>query len=332
MGGSALRDEEMYKELKIDRVMELFFRATKGESLSAQKLADEYHVSTRSITRDLNSLKMFLADHRDVLGNAELEYSGTDHCYTLRMDHFLSNKELLAITKVLIGSRAFNQQELLELIKKLKLNTSAGDRTKLEQLIHKELYHYSEIGSDCGSIIELVWKITDCIEQKNVITITYHKMSREQVKRRIKPVSIMFSEYYFYLIAYKCDEENESTPFYFRIDRIVDITIHREKYELTRIQNVDEGILRQKSQFMWPGPERRICFEFTGPSVQAILDRLPTARIIDRTGNKSLIEAEVYGDGIKMFLLSQGAWVKVLGPEEFVQEMRDEIKKMQSLY
>ena len=327
-----MNTSEQYKEIKTDRVMELFFRALKGESLSAQQLSLEYNVSTRSITRDLNSLKMFLADHRDILGNAELVYSGSDHCYVLHMDSFLTNKELLAVTKVLIGSRAFGNQELLELIGKLKKNTSAGDRNKLEQLIHKELYHYSEIGCDCQSVIDNVWKITDCIERKNIISILYHKMDRTQVKRKIMPVSIMFSEYYFYLIAYKCEAETENIPFYFRIDRIVDITIHRETYTLTEKQNVDEGMLRRKSQFMWPGPERRIRFEFNGPSLQAILDRIPTARVIDRSDGRSIIEADVYGDGIKMFLLSQGSWVKVISPVEFVEEMKAEITKMKELY
>ena len=62
----------MEKEIKLDRVMELFFRAMKGESLSVQQLAFEYNVSTRSITRDINSLKAFLADHADILGYADV--------------------------------------------------------------------------------------------------------------------------------------------------------------------------------------------------------------------------------------------------------------------
>ena len=79
---------------------------------------------------------------------------------------------------------------------------------------------------------------------------------------------------------------------------------------------------------MWPGELRTIRFEFSGPSVQAVLDKLPTARVIERLGDKKyLIEAETYGDGIKMWLLSQGAWVKVVAPEEFVEEMKEEIEK-----
>ena len=327
-----MNNQEIDKGIKLDRVMELFLRAMKGEALSVQQLAYEYNVSTRSITRDINSLKNFLAEHMDILGYAELEYSSTNHCYTLKMDNFLSNKELLAITKILIGSRAFNNHDLLEIIKKLKMNTTVADRTRLDQLISKEIYHYSEIGSDCYSVIDNLWKLAGCIKNKNIISISYYKMSRDLVTRRIKPVSIMFCEYYFYLIGYMCEGSNPNMPIYYRIDRITDITVHRDKYVLTKEQNVDEGLLRRKSQFMWPGSSRRIRFEFTGPSVQAVLDRIPTAKVVEMQNGKSIIEAEVFGSGIKMFLLSQGAWVKVLAPDEFVQEMKAEIDKLRRMY
>lgn len=159
-------------------------------------------------------------------------------------------------------------------------------------------------------------------------------MNRERVKHKILPTSIMFPEYYFYLIAFKCEDGKciSDKPIYFRIDRITDIVVHRDTLSNKNLPTFDEGLLRKRSQFMWPGPLRKIRFEFTGPSVQAILDRIPTARIIDKYDGKNVIEAEVYGDGIKMFLLGQGAWVKLIAPDDFVEEMKEEIKKMQSLY
>ena len=63
-----------------------------------------------------------------------------------------------------------------------------------------------------------------------------------------------------------------------------------------------------------------------------MLDKLPTAKIIDRCKGRYVIEAEVYGDGIRMWILSQGDWVKVIGPEEFVEEGRNSIKKMTEMY
>ena len=141
----------------------------------------------------------------------------------------------------------------------------------------------------------------------------------------------MFSDYYFYLIAFPTDGDI-SKPLYFRIDRIKNITVHRKDFAADNLSEFDEGLLQQRSLLMWPGKLRTIRFEFTGPSVQAVLDKLPTAKIIDRDGGKYLIEAEVYGDGIKMWLLSQGAWVKVVAPEEFVEEMKEEVKNMEELY
>ena len=42
---------------------------------------------------------------------------------------------------------------------------------------------------------------------------------------------------------------------------------------------------------MWPGKLRTIRFEFNGPSVQAALDKLPTAKIIECLGGgKYLID------------------------------------------
>ena len=57
------------------RVLEIFFRGLRGEDLSVQKLADEYDVSTKSVTRSINDLKAFLADHRELVGYTELRYS-----------------------------------------------------------------------------------------------------------------------------------------------------------------------------------------------------------------------------------------------------------------
>ena len=314
-----------------DRVLEIFFRGLRGEDLSVQRLADEYEVSTKSVTRSLNDLKAFLADHRDLVGNTELQYSHQDKCYRLYMDEFLSNKELFALVEVMIGARAFSKEELLELTSKLKRFTTPEDRTKLNELVRKELYHYPEIKHDCDSVQEYLWQLVNCISEKQEISIDYYRMDRKWVTHRLRPASVMFTDYYFYLIAYMAEGLTDK-PYYFRIDRIRQITVHRKKFTTEDTPAFDEGLLRQRSLFMWPGKLQTIRFEFTGPSVQAVLDKLPTARIIERDGRKYLIEAEVYGKGIKMWLLSQGAWVKVVAPGEFVEEMKEEIAKIITYY
>ena len=131
----------------------------RGEDISVGELASEYGVSQKSISRNISDLKSFLADHRELVGNTQLEYSHKNKCYRLRMDEFLTNKELFSIAEVLIGARAFSRMELLTLIDKLKKFTTAEDRPKLNELIRKEIYHYPEVKHDCDSVEDLLWQI-----------------------------------------------------------------------------------------------------------------------------------------------------------------------------
>ena len=314
------------------RVLEIFFRGLRGEDLSVQELANEYNVSTKSITRSINELKDFIADHRDLVSNTELQYSYSDKCYRLFMDEFLTNKELFSLVEVMIGARAFSKMELLILVDKLKKFTTPEDRPKMNELIRKELYHYPEVSHDCESVQDNLWKIVNCITERKEISIEYYRTDRKWVTHRLRPASVMFTDYYFYLIAFRTDGKTDK-PYYFRIDRIKQITIHRKKFDAFDTPDFDEGMLRKRSLFMWPGKLRTIRFEFNGPSVQAALDKLPTAKIIECLGGgKYLIEAEVYGDGIKMWLLSQGTWVKVVSPAEYVEEIRNEIEAIAAYY
>lgn len=320
------------EQQKNKRMLEIFFRILKGERISLKNLAEEYQVSTKSINRDISQIKEFLSEHRDLMQNAELFYSHKDKAYILNNDELLKNKELFALVKIILGSRAMSKEDVLTIITKLKKFTTVKDKEKLENIIRKEVYHYHEVKSDCRSVIDNLWKIIQAIEDKRIITIIYYKMNRDEVKHKIKPVSVMFSEYYFYLIAYKADDENYK-PVYFRIDRISSIQEHRENFILERKYDFDEGDLREKNQFMFPGKTEKIRFEFSGLSLQAILDRLPTAKVVEKNGNTCIIEAEVnHGRGIIMYLLSQGSWVKVLSPQSLIDEIKEELNRMQDFY
>ena len=317
--------------LKKDRMLELFYRAMCGESISIKKMADEHGVSTKSISRDISEIKNFLSENRELVGNTELKYDSASKSYYIDLESFLLNKEIFAIVKMMIGCRAFNKTEIIKLISKLKRFTSPIGRNVLESFIRKEIYHYNEVHHDCESVIDNLWKLIRCINERKEITISYYKMSRELVERKLIPVAITFSDYYFYLIAFKAEDEKKQAV-YFRVDRIVNLVEHRTHHDCKEVYDFDEGALRERIQFMFPGSNRKIRFEFTGPSVQAILDKFPTAKVVDKDGKAFIIEAEVFGTGVNMFLLSQGSHVKPLAPQEFVDEMREEVEKMMELY
>ena len=311
-----------------DRTLEIFYTLIRGEFLSNRKIADRYGVSTRTVSRDIGRIQNFFYEHRDIMNNAEIVYSHKDKAYILKSDEFLKNSELFALVKVILGARCFSKEDTLTLIRKIKQFTTPNDRNLLESIIKKEVFHYREVRSDCDSVIDNLWRIVQCIEQRRCISIRYIKMDRTEVIRKLHPSAVMFSEYYFYLIAYEPDGEPAKAKYY-RIDRIRSIVEHREKYVLDQSNDFDEGELREKNQFMFPGDLVQITFEFSGLSLQSVLDRLPTARVIEKNGSKSIVTAEVnYGRGLIMYLLSQGSWIKVLSPQPLIDDMKGEIQKM----
>lgn len=312
---------------KQERILSIFFRALRGEELFVRQLADEYGISSKSVTRDINDIKAFFADQRELAGNVELVYSYQRKCYYLSMDDFLSSRELFALVEVIIGSRAFSKLETLQVTGKLKRFTSAEDRTLLDALVRNEIRCFSEVKHDCDSVQDNLWQLAHCIREQREISIDYYRMDRACVTHRLRPASVMFADHYFYLIAFFTQGDLEK-PIYFRVDRIRSIRVHRRSIDGRNAPVFDEGELRRRSLYMWPGELRVIRFEFSGPSVQAVLDKLPTARILERTGETYIIEAEVYGSGIKMWLLSQGRWVKVLEPAGFAAEMKEELELM----
>jgi len=312
------------------RLLEILFRAMRGEDISIKKLADTYGISTKSVSRDINKIKAFLSDNREMVSYAELVYDYTAKAYRLNSDEFLTDKEMFAVAKVILGTRAFSEINTAGLIAKFRKFTTVNDRKMLDEIVRKELYHYTEIKHDCESITETLWRLVNAIHEEREVTLSYHKVDRTLSEKRVQPVSIVFMEYYFYLIAYYPKKYDE--PRYFRVDRIKDIVTHRNTFELENIPDFNEGLLRNRCQFMFYGKLRKIRFIYTGSSVQAVLDRLPTAKIVERKPEQYTIEAETHGDGIKMFLLSQGAWVKVIAPDEFVREMGDTARAIADLY
>ena len=73
----------------------------------------------------------------------------------------------------------------------------------------------------------------------------------------------------------------------------------------------NQAIKSKRVQFMYGGKLQKIRFKYTGPSIEAVLDRLPTAEIEKQTEDGWIVRAEVFGKGIDMWLRSQGEYVQI---------------------
>ncbi len=290
----------------------MYEKLNRGEIINKKEFAKAFGTSEKSVQRDIDDLRAYLSECYENGDDITIDYDYIKGGYTLvkQEREFLTNDEILAISKVLLESRGFNKGEINQLIDKLLLQATPSARMDIKDLILKERFHY--IPPRHGKpLLNIMWDISTAIQHQERLSIDYTKMNRNIIHADIEPLAIMFSEFYFYLIAWYADHQ-KNYPTVFRIDRIIKMENTKEKFQIPYADRFNDGEFRKRVFFMYPGELKRIKFEYTGPSVEAILDKIPTAEIVKTESNKYTLKAECYGDGILMWLRGQGEYVKVL--------------------
>ena len=334
------------KQSKNTRTLDMYARLCEGKVLNKAEEAERFGVDERSIQRDIDDIRAFL-DERAVVNSSDtrvIEYDRRKKGFTMvgAEGSMMSNSEILAVSKILLESRAFNKKELGVILDKLISGCVPQKNMKLvSDLLANERFHYVELKHNLPSP-DMIWALGEAVKSCNVVELSYrrHMDGIQSVKRCVEPVAITFSDYYFYLIGYitRIDENGEpeaprkSHPAVYRIDRIDEYKILDKKFRIPYRNQFEDGEFRKRVQFMFPGELTRVTFRYRGPSPEAILDRLPTAEIKERKDDTCIIEAEVFGTGILMWLLSQGSNVELLKPESLRTEMKQRITEMMENY
>ncbi len=296
---------------KHDRVLEIYTRLMEGEVIKKQDLAEKYGVSPRSIQRDIDSIRDYLSNHIAKIGN------GTDIIYDYIAGGFraisprpvtLTNAELFTTAKILLESRALVKDEMKRIITELiKAGLPISDRKKMSELIQNELFHYVE--PHHGKVlVNQIWELGSAVYRHHLVELEYQKTNGEITRAVIKPVGIMNSEYYFYLIAYIGDKDTKypGYPTVYRIDRISHYKIQENVFRVPYRNRFEEGEFRKRIPFMYTGKLHRAKFIYKGSDINAILDRLPTAKAERQKDGNYIVTAEVFGEaGLNMWLKGQ---------------------------
>ena len=308
--------------MKDMRLLELYNRLLKNDDIDIEEYAKENGVSTRTVERDIKCIKDFLANNenqtRELIRNRKkkkYQLTYTEDCINL------TKSEILAISKIILASRAFLKDEIFLIVDKIvKQCGSDEDLDLIQNLLKNEKFHYIELQHK-KSFINCIWDLGQAIKDKKRVEIVYKKMDGNIVKRIIDPVGLMFSEYYFYLLAhienidkekYFCNKDDDY-PTIYRLDRIEDFEVLNEKYIPTLYKNrFQEGVFRKQVQFMTGGKLRKLKFIYKGSSIEALLDKIPTAKAKEIGKNIYEIKAEVFGNGIDRWILSQGEAIEII--------------------
>ena len=119
---------------KSNRVLFLYSRLMHGQMLRKDELAAEFGVSEKSIQRDLEAIRDFLDRKMAEEGfGSRLVYDYQERAYCLEQDNGmnLSNEEILAISKILLESRAFTRREMEDILDKLVVNCVPKENRRL---------------------------------------------------------------------------------------------------------------------------------------------------------------------------------------------------------
>lgn len=323
MGSEFIMNDNLHTEFKYSHVLQIYTRLLNGEVINKESEAERFGVHPRSIQRDLDDLRAFF-ENESINGNIDkiLVYSRKLNGYYLstRESVVLSNSEILAVCKILLESRAFRRDEITPIIDKLLVCcVPKKNQEVVKHLISNEMFHYIE-PQHKKAFIGSLWDIGLAIKEQKMMKIYYEKQDQSVVQRMIQPVGIIFSEYYFYLTAFidKIDKEKEFKnkddifPTIYRIDRIQKFQVLQKHFDIPYKNRFEEGEFRKRVQFMYGGKLRKIKFLFKGVSPEPVLDRLPTAKILKQNQEGYIISAEVFGDGIDMWIKSQGDKIELL--------------------
>lgn len=309
---------------KSSRLLKIYSKLVKGCIVNKSEEAANFNVDERTIQRDIAAIKDYMGT--DMTNNGVINsiiYDKDAGGYRIESSYqgTLSNSETLAVCKILLDSRAFPKDVMQEILDKLiSCCVPKENRQPVKELIGNEEHHYIELRHKTN-FLDTLWYLGQAIRSCRYVELEYRRTKDKAiVKRKVKPVGIMFSEYYFYITAFIDDKEvcenfdviNDAFPTIYRVDRIVSYRVLEDRFKMPYKNRFEEGEFRKRIQFMYGGKLNRICFEYTGSDVDAILDRLPTAKIESEKDGKYIIRAEVFGKGIDMWLRSQGENVRVI--------------------
>lgn len=294
------------------------------------KELEKYEISSerKSIYNDLSCLRQYGMD-------IEKKQADKTTYYFLRSRPF-QLAELKLMVDSVQSSRFITTKKSKELIQKLE-----GFASKYEmQQLQRQVYMADRPKTVNESIYCNVDRIHMAINENRMIEFHYFqwtvekemKKKREGAWYRVSPWALSWDSDNYYMIAYDSEEERIK---HYRVDKMLDICITGRKREGQKCFREFNMVSYCKKLFgMFNGEEQTVTLRCHNDKAGIIIDRF------GQEVNLRKIDEEHFLVNIKIAVSSQFlGWVMALGdqvtitaPEEVVERMRMEIKRLAGQY
>ena len=291
---------------------------------------EEYEVTAdrKSIYNDLKDLeKLGIEVEGEPVGN-RYHYHVVERPFEL--------PELKLLVDAIQSSKFITQKKTNTLIKKLEKLVSKYDAQKLQ----RQVYVSGRIKAMNESIYYTVDAIHNAISENRKIKFQYYQWNvKKEMELRhdgawyhISPWGLSWDDENYYLVGY--DSEAELIKHY-RVDKMLHIRMSTEAREgKEHFKQLDMADYAKKSFGMFGGKEKTVKLLVDNRLAGVIIDRFgKDIMLIPADENHFTVNVDVHDS--KQFLgwvFSLGEQVKILSPEEVVEQMQGEVKRLVEQY
>lgn len=323
------RNQEVIRQWRLLHALE---SSRHGASIDA--LADDLEVTTRTIRRDLAALQEAgfpLYDERDDDGRVRWRMDG--HVLKgVETGFTLAELCALYLSRNLLESIAGSpfQRDLTNAFGRLEKMLSPRMRQFLDRLpsiLAAKPGPRARGGASSSGIVD---KLLEATLHFRATTMRYHSVSSARVKDYlVHPYRLAFAQGGLYLLAYVPEYDDVRT---FAVDRIASVSL--EKQTFTPRQNVAEDVFAN-SLGVNTGPAARAEIEFDARIAPYVRARVwhPSQQVREEADGALRVTLDVCHDwALRSWILSWGAFAKVVAPPALAAQIRSDLQSAQSRY
>ena len=316
------------------------FKLYRLAQIMLEKTDEEHYITMPEIMESLAEYnitadrKSIYTDLRDlsVLGiEVEGEPIGNRYHYHV-VSRTFELPELKLLVDAIQSSKFITEKKSNTLIKKLEKMVSEYEAQKLQ----RQVYVSGRIKTMNESIYYTVDAIHNAISENKKIKFQYYQWNvKKEMELRhngawyhISPWGLSWDDENYYLVGYDSDAEKIK---HYRVDKMLHIRFSSENREGKEFfKKLDMADYAKKSFGMFGGKEQTVKLLVKNNLVGVIIDRFGKNVILFPTDDEHFtVNVNVHVS--RQFLgwvFSLGDGIKIVGPDDVVEQMRSEIKRL----
>ena len=282
----------------------------------------------KTVYADLNTLKEYGYE-------ISKEKKDGNYYYTL-LDRDFQLPELKLLVDAVQASKFISAKKSSELIKKIENLASVYQAKQLQ----RQVFVSNRIKTNYENVYYNVDELNLAINENRKIKFDYYEwnLSKEMVLRKnghkndISPWSLAWDDENYYLIGYDSDAEQIR---HYRVDKMLRIQMSKEDREgREHFKKLDMADYARKSFGMFRGEEQQVKLLVNNRMAGVIIDRFgKEVMMIPADADHFRVSVEVHvSPQFLSWIISLGDDVKIIGPEDVVERMREEIRRLSRQY